>query len=148
MPVHDKAVDTAPIIDGALRSRDDEAPWTVAWGKLPPGAEHVHVVFRNGRKTQPAARIGVLGQHWAGEVAGRFEKVVVSFAERQESRKVKPREKIPRPRRSPRGSAGLAAPADPLEEMKQHWGLAALILQPGSTELSELPDLRIIGRQQ
>jgi hypothetical protein len=31
--------------------------------------------------------------------------------------------------------------------MKQHWGLAALILQPGSVDLSELPDLRIIGEE-
>jgi hypothetical protein len=141
-----KQVD-ASVIDGALCSRDDEAPWSVVWGKLPPGVETVQVSFRRGRKSQPAARIGVLGQHWAGEVAGRFDKVVVSFAGKRESSKVKPREKTPQPRRLLRSRAGSAAPVDPLEEMKQHWGLAALILQPGSVEVSELPDLRIIGEQ-
>ena len=30
--------DDAALIGGALRSRDeDAAPWTVAWGVLPPG---------------------------------------------------------------------------------------------------------------
>lgn len=143
----DKAVD-ASVIDGALCSRDDEAPWTVVWGKLPPGIEdNVRVTFRNGRKTQPAARIGLLGQHWAAEVAGRFDKVVVSFGGKQESSKVSPREKTAQPRRFSRNGGGSGVPADPLEQMKQHWGLAALILQPGSVELSEIPDLRIIGEQ-
>jgi hypothetical protein len=87
-----KPVDT-PAIDGALCSLDDEAPWSVAWGKLPTGVDHVKVVFRRGRKTQPAARIGIVGRHWAGEVAGRFDKVVVSYAAKQESSKVRPREK-------------------------------------------------------
>ncbi|WP_414169793.1 hypothetical protein ACMATS_31440 [Streptoverticillium reticulum] len=142
-----KQVD-ASVIDGALCSRDGEAPWTVAWGKLPPGVETVQVSFRRGRTSQPAARIGVLGQHWAGEVAGRFDKVVVSFAGKRESGKVKPREKTPQPRRRlRRARADGTAPVDPLEEMKQHWGLAALILQPGDVELPELPDLRIIGDQ-
>jgi len=144
--VPDKPVDT-PIIDGALCSRDDEAPWTVVWGKLPPNVETVQVTFRNGRKTQPAARIGMLGQHWAAEVAGRFEKVVVSYAGKQESSKVKPREKTPQPRRSSRKSTTATSPIDPLDEMKRHWGIAGLILQPGSVELSEIPDLRIIGHE-
>jgi hypothetical protein len=151
--VSDRAVDSpdASLIDEALCSRDDEAPWTVAWGRLPPGVEieSVHAVFRNGRRSQPAARIGVLGRHWAAEVAGRFDQAVVSFAGRPQSRKVRVREKASETRRSRRraGAAGVAVSGDALEEMKQHWGLAALILQPGSVELSELPDLRIVGRQ-
>lgn len=116
------------------------------WGKLPPNAGTVQVTFRRGRKTQPAARIGLLGQHWAAEVAGRFDKVEVAVAGVREVGAVKPRQETVQPRRGLRKrSGGATAPADPLEQMKQHWGLAALILQPGSVELSELPDLRIIG---
>ena len=108
----------------------------------------MRVTFRRGRKTQPAARLGVLGRHWAGEVAGRFDKVEVSFggqAEQTESRKVRPWETPPQPRRVLRKATGAAEPVDPLELMKQRWGLAALILQPNSVDLSELPDLRILG---
>jgi hypothetical protein len=151
--VSDKAFDIpdTSLIDEALCSRDDEAPWTVAWGRLPTGVEiaGLHAVFRNGRKSQPAARIGVLGRHWAAEVAGRFDKVEVTFAGTPQSRKVRVREKAPETRRARRkaGAAGVSAPADALDEMKRHWGLAGLILQPGGVELSELPDLRIADRQ-
>ncbi len=146
----DETVD-ASVIDCALCSRDGEAPWTVVWGRLPPGVEslaNVQLIFRRGRKSQPAARMGVLGRHWAGEVAGHFDKVVVSFggqAGQAESRKVRPWETPPQPRRSLRKAAGGTEPADPLELMKQRWGLAALILQPTSVDLPELPDLRILG---
>lgn len=149
MTVPAEPVDTEVItvIDGAVCSRDGEAPWTVAWGKLPPGVQNVQVTFHNGRKTQPAARIGVLGSHWAAEVAGRFGKVAVGYAGERQSMKVRPREKDPAPSRAARKDPGAAVTADPLERMKQHWGLAALILQPGSVELSEIPDLRIIAGQ-
>ena len=138
----------AALVDRALCSRDGEAPWTVVWGRLPAGVESlagVTVVFRNGRRTQPAARMGMLGRHWAAEVAGRFDKVVVDIGGTRESRKVKPWELETGTRRSGRRGAGNAAPADPLQQMKERWGLAALILQPSTVDLPELPDLRIVG---
>ncbi|MEY9859631.1 hypothetical protein ABH935_005264 [Catenulispora sp. GAS73] len=135
--------DTA-LIAGALRSRDDDsAPWSVAWGMLPPGVEVVQVTFRDGRRAAPAARVGVLGRHWAAEVAGRFDKVVVSGGEARETAKVRTRDKTPTPRRFSRRRSGL--PADPLERMKHHWGLAAVILQPGSEDRPVLPDIRSAG---
>jgi hypothetical protein len=145
-PTPDAALDGA-LVERALCSRDGEAPWTVVWGRLPAGAESlagVTVVFRNGRRTQPAARMGVLGRHWAAEVAGRFDRVVVDFAGTRTSTKVKPWEPEAKPRRRGR-RGGAPEPADPLEQMKQRWGLAALILQPSSVDLPELPDLRIVG---
>ncbi|MEY9909877.1 hypothetical protein ABIA35_006120 [Catenulispora sp. MAP12-49] len=135
-----EAADTA-LIGGALRSRDeDAAPWSVAWGLLPPGVETVRVLFRNGRVAAPAARVGVLGRHWAAEVAGRFDKVVVDGGTEHETLKVKTREKTPEPRRFSRKKSTL--PTDPLERMKHHWGLAAVILQPGSEDRPMLPDIR------
>ena len=136
------------LISGALRSRDDDAaPWSVAWGVLPPGVEAVQVTFRFGRRAEPAARVGVLGRHWAAEVAGRFEKVVVTGMGAvadgvvRETAKVRTREKTPAPRRFSRNRAGTL-PTDPLERMKHHWGLAAVILQPGSEDRPMLPDIR------
>lgn len=135
--------DTA-LIGGALRSRDDDAaPWSVAWGMLPPGVEAVRVVFRDGRRSQPAARVGVLGRHWAAEVAGRFEKVVVDGGAVHETAKVRMREKTPSPGRFSRKKSAL--PTDPLERMKHHWGLAAVILQPGSEDRPMQPDVRSAG---
>jgi hypothetical protein len=141
--------DTA-LIGGALRSRDDDsAPWTVAWGMLPPGVEAVQVTFRDGRRTEPAARVGVLGRHWAAEVAGRFDKVVVTGngaapdAPVRESAKVRTRDKTPTPGRFSRKKS--AVPTDPLERMKHHWGLAAVILQPGNEDRPVLPDIRSAG---
>lgn len=132
------------LIAGALRSRDDDpAPWSVAWGMLPPGVSVVQVAFRDGRRTEPAARVGVLGRHWAAEVAGRFDKVQVSGGEARETAKVRTREKTPTPRRFSRRKPGL--PTDPLERMKHHWGLAAVILQPGSEDRPVLPDIRSAG---
>ena len=132
------------LIGGALRSRDDDsAPWSVAWGMLPPGVEAVQVTFRDGRRTEPAARVGVLGRHWAAEVAGRFEKVVVTGGTARETAKVRTREKTPAPRRFSRKKSVL--PTDPLERMKHHWGLAAVILQPGSEDRPVLPDIRSAG---
>jgi hypothetical protein len=146
----DAASDAAPegaLVDRALCSRDGEAPWTVVWGRLPAGVESlasITVVFRDGRRSQPAARMGILGRHWAAEVAGRFEKVVVSIGGARESTKVKPWEREAGARRpGRRGAAGAAA--DPLQQMKERWGLAALILQPSTVDLPELPDLRIVG---
>jgi hypothetical protein len=147
----DVALEAAPdaaLVDRALCSRDGEAPWTVVWGRLPAGVESlagVTVVFRNGRRTQPAARMGVLGRHWAAEVAGRFDKVVVSIGGARESRKVKPWEQETGRRRSGRRGAETSTPTDPLQQMKERWGLAALILQPSTVDLPELPDLRIVG---
>jgi hypothetical protein len=135
--------DTA-LIGGALRSRDDDAaPWSVAWGVLPPGVEAVRVVFRTGRRSEPAARVGVLGRHWAAEVAGRFEKVVVDGGAVRETAKVRTREKTPTPGRFSRKRSAL--PTDPLERMKHHWGLAAVILQPGSEDRPMQPDIRSAG---
>jgi hypothetical protein len=138
--------DTA-LIGGALRSRDDDAaPWSVAWGMLPPGVEAVRVVFRDGRRSQPAARVGVLGRHWAAEVAGRFEKVTVTGGADgalRETAKVRTREKTPAPGRFSRKKS--AVPTDPLERMKHHWGLAAVILQPGSEDRPMQPDIRSVG---
>jgi hypothetical protein len=130
------------VIDGALHSRDDEAPWSVAWGKLPPGATSVRVTFHAGRRSQPAARVGVIGRHWAAEVAGRFDKVRVFAGEGRVTGKIRIRDKP--------AARGLrrkkdAEHADPLERMKQHWGLAAVILQPGSEDRPELPDIRSAG---
>lgn len=130
------------VIDGALHSRDDEAPWSVAWGKLPPGATSVRATFHAGRRSQPAARVGVIGRHWAAEVAGRFDKVKVFAGETQVTGKVRTREKP--------AARGLrrkkdAEHVDPLERMKLHWGLAAVILQPGSEDRPELPDIRSVG---
>ena len=131
--------DDAALIGGALRSRDeDAAPWTVAWGVLPPGVDAVQVTFRDGRRTEPAARVGVLGRHWAAEVAGRFEKVVVSGGSARETAKVRTRDKTPTPRRFSRKKTSV--PADPLERMKHHWGLA-----PGSEDRPVLPDIRSAG---
>lgn len=135
--------DDSAFVAGALRSRDDEAPWSVAWGKLPPGVDAVQVTFRAGRRTEPAARVGVLGRHWAAEVAGRFEKVTVTGGTRRESTKIKTREKNPTPRRFSRKKA--LSHTDPLERMKHHWGIAAVILQPGSEDRPELPDIRSAG---
>jgi hypothetical protein len=56
MAEDDESLDTA-VIRGALRSRGDEASWSIAWGCLPPDASHVQVAFRSGRTTQPAARV-------------------------------------------------------------------------------------------
>lgn len=135
--------DTA-LIGGALRSRDDDAaPWSVAWGMLPPGVEAVRVTFRDGRRSEPAARVGVLGRHWAAEVAGRFEKVVVTGGTVRETAKVRTREKTPAPGRFSRKKSTL--PTDPLERMKHHWGLAAVILQPGSEDRPMQPDIRSAG---
>ena len=132
------------LIAGALRSRDDDAaPWTVAWGMLPPDVETVQVTFRDGRRTEPAARVAVLGRHWAAEVAGRFDKVVVTGGEARETAQVRTRDKTPTPRRFSRRTPGL--PTDPLERMKHHWGLAAVILQPGSEDRPLLPDIRSAG---
>ncbi|NUP48361.1 MAG: hypothetical protein HOW97_13795 [Catenulispora sp.] len=141
-PASDAADDSA-FVAGALRSRDDEAPWSVAWGKLPLGIDTVQVTFRAGRRTEPAARVGVLGRHWAAEVAGRFEKVTVTGGTRRESMKIKTREKNPTPRRFSRKKPLLHS--DPLERMKHHWGIAAVILQPGSEDRPELPDIRSAG---
>jgi hypothetical protein len=136
--------DNTALIGGALRSRDDDAaPWSVAWGMLPPGVEAVRVVFRDGRRSEPAARVGVLGRHWAAEVAGRFEKVVVTGGAVRETAKVRTREKTPAPRRFSRKKSAL--PTDPLERMKHHWGLAAVILQPGSEDRPMQPDIRSAG---
>ncbi|MBS2539492.1 hypothetical protein KGQ20_42795 [Catenulispora sp. NF23] len=133
------------LISGALRSRDDDpAPWTVAWGMLPPGVETVRVTFRDGRRTEPAARVGVLGRHWAAEVAGRFDKVQVTGGTVRESAKVRTREKTPTPGRFSR-KRNVLPPSDPLERMKHHWGLAAVILQPGSEDRPVLPDIRSAG---
>jgi hypothetical protein len=147
MSVEDSPAEPAPetpdpaLITGALRSRDDDpAPWSVAWGQLPPGTTTVQVTFRAGRRSEPAARVGVLGRHWAAEVAGRFDRVLVAGRAARESAKVKTREKTPEPRRFSRKKNAL--PADPLERMKHHWGLAAVILQPGSEERPVLPDIR------
>jgi len=135
--------DTA-LIGGALRSRDDDAaPWSVAWGVLPPGVEAVRVVFRTGRRSEPAARVGVLGRHWAAEVAGRFEKVAVDGGGVRGTAKVRPREKTPTPGRCARKSSAL--PTDPRERMKHHGGLAAVILQPGSEDRPMQPDIRSAG---
>jgi hypothetical protein len=135
--------DTA-FIAGALRSRDeDTTPWSVAWGLLPPGVEAVQVTFRDGRRSEPAARVGVLGRHWAAEVAGRFDKVVVTGGAQRETAKIRTRDKTPAPRRFSRKKSGL--PTDPLERMKHHWGLAAVILQPGSEDRPVLPDIRSAG---
>ncbi|MFD0632087.1 hypothetical protein [Catenulispora yoronensis] len=132
------------FIDGALRSRDDdETPWSVAWGLLPPGVDAVQVTFRAGRRSEPAARVGVLGRHWAAEVAGRFDRVVVVGGAERASAKIKTREKNPATRRFSRKKTALHA--DPLERMKHHWGLAAVILQPGSEDRPVLPDLRSAG---
>jgi hypothetical protein len=132
------------LIGGALRSRDDDsAPWTVAWGLLPPGVDAVQVTFRDGRRSEPAARVGVLGRHWAAEVAGRFEKVVVSGGTVRETAKCRTRDKTPTPGRFSRKKSTV--PTDPLERMKHHWGLAAVILQPGSEERPVLPDIRSAG---
>jgi hypothetical protein len=110
---------------------------------LPPGVEAVQVTFRGGRRSEPAARVGVLGRHWAAEVAGRFEKVVVTGGTLRETAKVRMREKTPTPRRLSRTRSAL--PTDPLERMKHHWGLAAVILQPGSEDRPMLPDIRSAG---
>ncbi|WP_143765482.1 hypothetical protein [Catenulispora acidiphila] len=135
--------DTA-LIGGALRSREDDgAPWSVAWGMLPPGVEAVHVTFRDGRRSEPAARVGILGRHWAAEVAGRFDKAVVTAGEIRETVKIRMRDKTPAPRRFSRKKDAL--PTDPLERMKHHWGLAAVILQPGSEDRPVLPDIRSAG---
>jgi hypothetical protein len=136
---NDPPTTPTPLIDGALHSRDDETPWSVAWGKLPDGVDHVQVVFRNGRKTQPAARADVVGRHWAAEVAGRFDKVTVTGVGVRATAKVKTREKPGRRDRK------KIASGDPLAQMKHHWGLAGLILQPGSHERPELPDIRSAG---
>jgi hypothetical protein len=142
-PTPEATPDTA-LIGGALRSRDDDpTPWSVAWGMLPPGVEAVRVAFRDGRRLEPAARVGVLGRHWAAEVAGRFDKVVVSAGPVRESVKVRTREKTPTPRRFSRKKA--SSPTDPLEQLKHHWGLAAVILQPGSQDRPMLPDIRSAG---
>jgi hypothetical protein len=156
--VSDEQADSvASLINGALCSLEGEAPWTVVWGKLPDGVQmsDLRVTFRNGRRTQPVARMEVVGRHWAGEVAGRFDKVEVSYGgekrRRPETAKVSERQKEPAPsRRRPwrrRPGQPAAVVADPLAQMKTHWGLAGLILQPGSVELSELPDIRISGRE-
>jgi hypothetical protein len=129
----------ALVVDDALRSLDGEAPWSVAWGKLPAGVTTVRVAFLAGRRAQPAARVGVVGRHWAAEVAGRFDKVRIVAGEAQVTTKIRTREKpVSRGRRKGK----VAEHADPLERMKQHWGLAAVILQPGSDERPELPDIR------
>lgn len=144
MTAGETAAEETALIAGALRSRDDDAgPWTVAWGLLPPGVEAVRVTFRDGRRSEPAARVGVLGRHWAAEVAGRFEKVVVSGGTVRETAKVRTRDKTPAPRRFSRKKSTV--PADPLEQMKHHWGLAAVILQPGSEDRPVLPDIRSAG---
>ena len=135
------------MITGALRSLDDETAWTIVWGELPPGVERVGVTFRAGRASHPAARVGVLGRHWAAEVAGRFDKVVVTCDDgTSATAKVKPREKTPEPREPPVwrrfGGASAPAPVDPLDELKRHWGLAGLILQPDGVDRPMLPDLR------
>lgn len=137
-PASEEPVETL-VIDGALRSLEEEAPWSVAWGKLPPGASSVRVTFHAGRKTQPAARVGVVGRHWAAEVAGRFDKVTAVAGQTRTTAKTRPREK-PTSRGLRRKKA--TEHADPLERMKQHWGLAAVILQPGSEDRPELPDIR------
>lgn len=137
-PEPEEAVESLAVED-AVRSRDDEAPWSVAWGRLPPGATSVRVTFHSGRKSQPAARVGVLGRHWAAEVAGRFDKVKVVAGESQKMAKIRTREKpVPRGLRRKK----TAEHTDPLERMKHHWGLAAVILQPGSEDRPELPDIR------
>ncbi|WP_370370652.1 hypothetical protein [Catenulispora sp. GP43] len=144
MSVEEPETTETALIDGALRSRDDDpAPWSVAWGLLPPGVEAVQVTFRDGRRAVPAARVGVLGRHWAAEVAGRFDKVVVAGGAARETAKVRTREKTPEPRRFSRKKSTL--PTDPLEQMKHHWGLAAVILQPGSEDRPILPDIRSAG---
>lgn len=150
----DAATDAAPaagpddpaLIGGALRSRGDDATaWTVAWGMLPPGVETVQVTFREGRRTEPAARVGVLGRHWAAEVAGCFGKVQVTAGAVREGAKVRTREKTPTPGRFSR-KRSATTPSDPLERMKHHWGLAAVILQPESEDRPMLPDIRSAGR--
>src|SRR5512139_3500219 len=141
----DEAVPEEPaetLVDGALRSRDDEAAWSIAWGRLPPGVKSVRVTFRAGRRSQSAARVGVVGRHWAAEVAGRFDKVRVVGGEAHATARIRTREKS-----APRGflRRKSAEHVDPLERMKQHWGLAAVILQPGSEDRPELPDIRSTG---
>lgn len=144
IPTPDPAEPDPAFIAGALRSRDDDAtPWSVAWGRLPPGTEAVQVTFRDGRRTEPAARIGILGRHWAAEVAGRFDKVTATGGATRETAKIRTRDKTPTPRRFSRKKSTL--PTDPLERMKHHWGLAAVILQPGSEDRPVLPDIRSAG---
>jgi hypothetical protein len=134
----DAPVETLAV-DGAVRSLEGEAPWSVAWGKLPAGITSVRVTFLAGRRSEPAARVGVVGRHWAAEVAGRFDKVRVTAGETQATTKIRDREKpVSRGLRK----RAVAEHADPLERMKQHWGLAAVILQPGSADRPEMPDIR------
>jgi hypothetical protein len=67
------------MLRGAYRSgRGAPAPWSLAWGQLPPGADRVEVVFRSGSSVERASAVSVAGRFWVAEVPGRYRAVTVS----------------------------------------------------------------------
>lgn len=63
---------------GARHSGPAAAPWSLAWGQLPPGADLVEVDFRGWRRGVRVQAFTVAEGFWVAEAGGRFRSVTCS----------------------------------------------------------------------
>ncbi|MFE2728084.1 hypothetical protein [Kitasatospora sp. NPDC059327] len=60
---------------GARRGGSGKHSWTLAWGRLPHGVEHVYLEFRRRRLVRIISPVIVAGQFWICEVPGSYSSV-------------------------------------------------------------------------
>ncbi|MEU6328872.1 hypothetical protein ABZ851_16605 [Streptomyces sp. NPDC047049] len=65
-------------VRGARRGGGPAAPWSLAWGQLPPGADVVGVSFRGWRSSRCVQAVTLADAYWVAEVDGRFRSVTCS----------------------------------------------------------------------
>ncbi|MFE4977255.1 hypothetical protein ACFRAR_34755 [Kitasatospora sp. NPDC056651] len=65
---------------GARNGGSGKRFWTVAWGRLPNGIEHVYLEFRRRRLVRIISPVIVAGRFWICEVPGSYSSVA-AFAD-------------------------------------------------------------------